>query len=66
MKKQYDGYASCFSDKLRIIVTYSLFIGHFTADDLVDHFFEFVKDLGLDVNLLLALVIDDPNVNKSF
>ena len=66
MKKQYDGYASCFSDKLRRIVTYSLFIGHFTADDLVDHFFEFVKDLGLDVNLLLALVIDDPNVNKSF
>ena len=30
----------------------------------VDHFFEFVWDLGLDLNLLLALGIDGPNVNK--
>ena len=33
---------------------------------LVDHFFEFVRDLGLDLNLLLALGIDSANVNKSF
>ena len=34
------------------------------ADDLFDHFSE--RDLGLDSNLLLALGIDGPNVNKSF
>ena len=39
---------------------------HCTADDLVDNFFEFVKDLGLELNLLLALGFDGPNVNKSF
>ena len=33
---------------------------------LVDHFFKFVRDLGLSFNLLLALGIDGPNVNKSF
>ena len=43
-----------------------MFFGHCTADDLVDHFFEFVRDLGLDFKLLLALGINDPNVNKSY
>ena len=36
------------------------------ADDLVDHFFEFVRDLGLEFNLMLASAIDGHNVNKSF
>ena len=36
------------------------------SDELVDHFFEFVRDLGLDINLLLTLEIDGPNVSKSF
>ena len=36
------------------------------ADDLVDHFSEFVRDLGLDFNLLVALGINGHNVNKSF
>ena len=68
MKKQYDRYISFFSKKLCKIVTYcgSLFVGHCMADDLVDHFFKFVRDLGLNLNLLLALGIDGPNVNKSF
>ena len=68
VKKQYDGYVSCFSKKLRKIVIYcgTLFVGHCKADDLVDHFFEFVRDLGLDLKSLLALIIDGPNVNKSF
>ena len=59
---------SFFSKKLRKIVTLycgSLFVGHCAADDLVDHFLEFVRDLGLDLNLLQALGIDGPNVNKS-
>ena len=69
MKKQYDGYASFFSKNLRKIVTSycgSLFVGHCTADDLVDDFFEFVRNPGLDLNFLLALGIDGPNVNKLF
>ena len=69
VKKQYDGYVTFFSKKLRKVVTLycgSLLVGHCTADDLVDHFFEFVRDPGLDFNLLLALGIDGPNVNKSF
>ena len=63
MKKQYDGYVSCFSKKLRKIVIYcgTLFVGHCKADDLVDHFFEFVRDLGLDFDLLLALEIGGHN-----
>ena len=68
MKKQYDGCFSFFSKKLRKILTSycgPLFVGHCTTDDLVDHFFEFVSDLGLDLNLLLALGIDGPYVNKS-
>ena len=69
LKKQYDGYVSFFSKKLRKIVTLycgTLFVGHCMADNLVDIFFEFVRDLGLDFNLLLALGINGPNVNKSF
>ena len=69
VKKQYDGFISFFLKKLHKIVTLycgTLFVGHCTADDLVDCFFEFVRDLGLNFNLLLALGIDSPNVNKSF
>ena len=49
VKKQYDRYISFFSKKLHKIVALfccSLFVGHCTADDLVDHFLEFVRDLG--------------------
>ena len=33
---------------------------------LVDHFFKSVRDLELDLNLLLALGIDGPTFNESF
>ena len=69
VKKQYDGYVSFHSKSLKkVVVSYcgSLFVGHCTADDLLDHFIEFERNLELDVNLLLALGIDGPNVNKSF
>ena len=55
---------SVFSLILRKIITLWFFVGHCMADDLFDHFFE--RDLGLDSNLLLALGINGPNVNKSF
>ena len=70
VKKQYDGFISFFLKKLHKIVTYcgTLFVGHCTVYlyDLFDRFFEFVRDLGINFNLLLALGIDSPNVNKSF
>ena len=68
VKKQYDGYVSFFSKKLCKIVTLycgTLFVGHCTAEDLFGNLFEFVRDLGLDFNLLLALGIDGPNVIQS-
>ena len=69
VRKQYDGYACFFLEKLCKIVNYivvpcSLVIVWLMI--LVDHFFQFVRDLGLDLNLLLALGINDPNVNNSF
>ena len=67
VKKQYNRCVSFFSKILHEIVTSYcgfLFVGHCTADDLVDHFYEFLRDLGLDLNLLLVLGIDSPNVNK--
>ena len=68
-KKQYDGYVTYFSARENITVTSycgSLFMGHCLADDLVEHFFEFMRNLDLDVKLLLALGMDGPSVNKSF
>ena len=69
VKKQYDAYIVYFSKRSnRITHSYcgSLFIGHCNADDLVDHYFEFVKQLQLDSNFLLHLGMDGPNVNLSF
>lgn len=33
---------------------------------MVDHFFEFIKKLDIDVNMLIHIGMDGPNVNKSF
>ena len=44
----------------------SLFVVHCTSSDLLDQFFEFMKDLKLDTDLLLSIGMDGPNVNKSF
>ena len=44
----------------------SLFVGHCTLDDLVNHFFEFMEELKLNLSLLLVLGMDGPCVNRSF
>ena len=44
----------------------SSFVGHCTADDLVTHYREFIKQYGLDSNYLLHYGMDGPNVNLSF
>ena len=69
VKKQYDGYVRYESSETNQIETHycgSLFVGHCTAKDLLDHFFHFMEDLGLDMEYLLNLGMDGPNVNKKF
>ena len=69
IKKQYDGYVTYYSKNFKRVITIyvgSLFVGHCTASDLLDHFFKFMKDLKLDTDLLLSIEMDGPNVNKSF
>ena len=52
------------SEEIKTIYCGSLFVGHCTADDLLDHFDHFMKDFGLDVEYLLNIGMDGPNVNK--
>ena len=42
----------------------SLFVDHCPAEKLVEHFYEFVQKVGLDINYMLHLGMDGPNVNK--
>jgi hypothetical protein len=69
VKKQYDGYVTYYSNSKKEITTSycgSLFLGHCSAADLVNHFFHFIEDLKLNINNLLNIGMDGPNVNKKF
>ena len=69
IKKQYSAFVTYFSNVTQTIVTAfcgSLFIGHRTAEDLVSHFFEFLKRYWLNTFYLLSLGMDGPILNKSF
>ena len=69
VKKQYEAYLLFWSKKHgRVLHAYcgSLFVGHCNADSLVEHYEEFVKQLGLDSSYLLHFGMDGPNVNLSF
>ena len=69
VKKQYDGYVTYFSlSKKGIRTPYcgALFVGRCTAEDLVTHFYEFMKKVGLDPTYMLSLGMDGPNVNLLF
>ena len=44
----------------------SLFVGHCKDQDLIDHFYSFMKDCNLDTDYCLGLGMDGPNVNTSF
>ena len=64
IKMQYDGYITFYSQSEKCVVTSyceSLFLGHCTANDLHNHFYEFMSKLGLDPKNLLNI-----SVNKSF
>lgn len=69
IKKQYDGYVQYSSEKFKKIITHyagSLFLGHCKSDQLKEHFFDFMKNLKLDVNFLIHIGMDGPNVNLAF
>ena len=69
VKKQYDGYIRFESSITNQIETHycgSMFVGHCTAKDLLEHFFHFIEDLGLDIQHVMNLGMDGPNVNKKF
>ena len=56
-----------FNLQKKIVTEYfgSLSVGHCTSNDLVNHFFEFMEKLKLNLSLLLPLGIDGPSVNRS-
>ena len=69
IKKQYDGYITYCSKKSKLVVCEyvgSLFVGHCPAEALVQHFYHFIEDLNLDLENVLNLGMDGPNVNKKF
>ena len=69
VKKQYDAYISYWSNTLNQVTNNylgSLFVGHCTAVDLVDHYLEFKQRWHLDDHLLLHIGMDDPSVNLLF
>lgn len=69
VKKQYDAhiqYESKTHQKILSSYCGSTFHGHCNANTLKDNFFEFKKKLSLNVKCMIQLMMDGPNVNKSF
>ena len=69
IKKQYDGYATFFSDHLQqVITTYlgTLFVGKCSAQDILQDLEVLMEGLQIDLKLMLSLGMDGPNVNLLF
>ena len=69
VKKQYDAYACYWSNLHNCLVNNcvgSVFIGHCTSSDLVDHYLEFKRRLDFNDHMLLHLEMDGPNVSLVF
>lgn len=69
VKKQFDGYIQYYSEKFQRIVNHfcgSLFLGHCTAQQMLDHFFQFGEKLKWNLRNLLHLGMDGPYLNKKF
>ena len=43
-----------------------MFVGHCTHEQLIEHYYEFTKNLKLDSSFLLNLGMDRPSVNNAF
>ena len=69
MKKQYDGHVTYYSKSRKEVCNAycgTLFVERCTADDMLVHFYEFMKKVALDPRLMLSLGMDGPNVNLLF
>ena len=69
VKKLMDGYVQYWSkasNQIENVYCGSLFVGHCTRKDLVEHHNSFCKDMELDSNYLLQIGMDGPNVNLAF
>ena len=67
--KQYDGHLQYWSNESNEIFNLycgSLFIGHCTSENLLEHYKTFTEKMNLDSSFLLHLGMDGPNVNLSF
>ena len=68
-KKQYNGYVQYWRERFdTVIMAYcgSLFLDHCPLEKLVEHFYEFAHKVGLDINFMLHLGMNGPDVNKKF
>ena len=68
-KKKYGAYLQLWIKKYgELVNSYyeSLFVGHCTAENLVEHILEFEKSVKLNTSFLLHLGTDGLSVNKSF
>ena len=68
-KKQYDRFVQFWSERFNTVtMAYcgSLFVDHCPAEKLVEHFYEFVQKVGLDINYMHHLGMDGPIVIKNF
>ena len=43
-----------------------LCVDHYSVDKVVEHFFIFMEEIGLDVKFMLHLGMDGPNVKNCF
>ena len=69
VKKQYDAYAQYWNEVKNEIVNVfcgSLFVGHCSAEQLLEHHLHFINGLGLDHHLHLSNGMDGPNVNLKY
>ena len=66
IKNQYDGYITFYSKQERKVVTWytgSLFLGHCEYVDLLDHYFKFMENLKVNLDFLVSIGMDGPNIN---
>ena len=69
VKKQYDGFIQYRSNSIKcILILYcgSLFVDHCPFETLVEYFFKFIKKNSMDINYLLHIGMDGPNINLKF
>lgn len=69
VKKQYDAYVQYWSKRNDCITTSycgSLFVGHCTNENLIEHFEHFGEDMQWNPSNLLHLGMDGPKVNLAF